>query len=49
MIEWVKSVAHAWKNAPDWNDDWKQEHWFENAVSKLDHLESSGSIKAPVL
>lgn len=35
MIEWVKIIADAVKNAPAWNDDWLKPEWLEEPYSKL--------------
>ena len=49
LIDWINSVAHAYNNAPEWNDEWKTDEWIEKSWEDLDKLKSIASKKPPAL
>lgn len=45
---WAKDVAFAINNAPEWNDDWKQEHWITNAWADLNKYKNKSDNKKKI-
>jgi hypothetical protein len=49
LILWIKSVAHAYTNAPDWNEEWKNPDWINKSWENIDRLSGTSSKKPPIL
>jgi len=45
LLDWVESVAHAHRNAPAWDDNWKHPDWINDALLAGHKLESSPNTK----
>ncbi len=49
LDSWVKDVAYAYNKAPDWNDDWKQDRWINDAWVNLNRFDTIKNNAAPTL
>ncbi len=49
ILRWMKSVVHAYNNAPAWDEDWKKPEWISEALLSVNSLVSSPSKIPPTL